>query len=428
MEQNAPVSIRVNHQKIAVLQNSLFAGENVPWCTSGHYLPSRPVFTLDPLLHAGAYYVQEASSTFLEQAVRHILQQIPVALALDLCAAPGGKSTHLASLLPEEAVLVSNEVIATRTPILIENLVKWGNANVMVTQNDPTDFGKLGEHFDLIVVDAPCSGSGLFRRDPDAIQEWSEQAVSLCAQRQQRILADALPALVPGGFLVYATCSYSPAEDEAILDWLLSEWELESISLTDNYTGMGVVTVQSPEMQGIGYRFFPHRVKGEGFFMAVLRKSGTWEPQKQPGKLLKPVPAPQGILPWLKKEVPLLYYRHNDTFFGMPPMVFGYFRKWQTALNIRKAGVRLGEELHGKFNPDHDFALSKIIDKEAVPKVEVAEEMALQFLRRQDIKDWELKEKGWQLVTFQGLPLGWIKNLGNRYNNYYPTAWRIRMQ
>jgi 16S rRNA C967 or C1407 C5-methylase (RsmB/RsmF family)/NOL1/NOP2/fmu family ribosome biogenesis protein len=428
VEKNPPVSIRANQQKIAGLEHTLFAGENIPWCNSGYYLPSRPVFTLDPLLHAGAYYVQEASSMFLEQAVRYILQQIPVSLALDLCAAPGGKSTHLASLLPEGSVLVSNEVIATRTPILLENLVKWGNANVMVTQNDPADFGKLGPQFDLIVVDAPCSGSGLFRRDPEAIKEWSEQAVSLCAQRQQRILADALPAMVPGGFLVYATCSYSPAEDEEILDWLLSQWELESISLPDSFTGKGVVTVQSPEMQGTGYRFFPCRVKGEGFFMAVLQKKGTWEPKKPLVKPAKAVSLPKGAVPWVKQDLPLLCYRHKDTFFGMPPLVLGYFIQWQAALHIRKAGVRLGEELHGKFNPDHDFALSKVIQKEAVPKVEVSEALALQFLRRQDIRDWGLKETGWLLVTYHGLPLGWIKNLGNRFNNYYPTGWRIRMQ
>jgi 16S rRNA C967 or C1407 C5-methylase (RsmB/RsmF family)/NOL1/NOP2/fmu family ribosome biogenesis protein len=428
VEKNPPVSIRANQQKIAGLEHTLFAGENIPWCNSGYYLPSRPVFTLDPLLHAGAYYVQEASSMFLEQAVRYILQQIPVSLALDLCAAPGGKSTHLASLLPEGSVLVSNEVIATRTPILLENLVKWGNANVMVTQNDPADFGKLGPQFDLIVVDAPCSGSGLFRRDPEAIKEWSEQAVSLCAQRQQRILADALPAMVPGGFLVYATCSYSPAEDEEILDWLLSQWELESISLPDSFTGKGVVTVQSPEMQCTGYRFFPCRVKGEGFFMAVLQKKGTWEPKKPLVKPAKAVSLPKGAVPWVKQDLPLLCYRHKDTFFGMPSLVLGYFIQWQAALHIRKAGVRLGEELHGKFNPDHDFALSKVIQKEAVPKVEVSEALALQFLRRQDIRDWGLKETGWLLVTYHGLPLGWIKNLGNRFNNYYPTGWRIRMQ
>ena len=180
----------------------------------------RPSFTFDPLFHAGTYYVQEASSMFLEQALKQSVDLSQPLRVLDLCAAPGGKSTLLQSLLNKESLLVSNDVIKSRAAILEENIVKWGAANVVVTNNDPAHFARLENYFDAIVIDAPCSGSGLFRRDPEAINEWSENNVQLCSQRQQRIVADVWPALKQNGILIYSTCSYSAEEDEAILDWM----------------------------------------------------------------------------------------------------------------------------------------------------------------------------------------------------------------
>jgi 16S rRNA C967 or C1407 C5-methylase (RsmB/RsmF family) len=192
----------------------------VPWSSSGYYLSQRPSFTLDPLLHAGAYYVQEASSMFLEQALKQSIDLAQPLLVLDLCAAPGGKSTLLQSIISNESLLVSNEVIQTRVNILKENIIKWGAGNVVVTNNDPSAFSKLHGLFDVLVIDAPCSGSGLFRRDAEAINEWSEDNVQLCSQRQQRILADAWHCLKEDGVLIYSTCSYSAEEDEEILDWI----------------------------------------------------------------------------------------------------------------------------------------------------------------------------------------------------------------
>ncbi len=203
------------------------AAEKLLWSSNGFYLQQRPSFTLDPLFHAGAYYVQEASSMFLEEALKQTVDLSQSIKVLDLCAAPGGKSTLIQSVINDTSLLVSNEVIKTRVNVLSENITKWGAANVIVTNNDAKDFQRLPDYFDVIVVDAPCSGSGLFRKDPDAIREWSEQNVQLCSQRQQRILADVLPALKDDGVLIYSTCSYSQEEDEAIADWLIEGLRLK---------------------------------------------------------------------------------------------------------------------------------------------------------------------------------------------------------
>src|ERR1044071_5586576 len=201
--------------------------DKIPWTEYGHYLSQRPSFTFDPLFHAGCYYVQEASSMFLEQALKQTIDLSKPLRVLDLCAAPGGKSTHILSLISKDSLLVSNEVIRSRAKILKDNIVKWGYSNVVVTNNDPKDFQRLENHFDVIVVDAPCSGSGLFRREPEAIEEWSINNVQLCCQRQQRILADIIPALKGGGILIYSTCSYSPQEDEQIVQWMRNEFPLD---------------------------------------------------------------------------------------------------------------------------------------------------------------------------------------------------------
>ena len=219
-------SVRSNPEKIFNIQHSIFNAqlEKVLWSSNGYYLFERPSFTLDPLFHAGAYYVQEASSMFLEEVLKQTVDLTRPLRVLDLCAAPGGKSTLIQSVISKDSLLVSNEVIKTRVNILAENIAKWGAPNVIVTNNDPSDFKRLPGYFDVIVVDAPCSGSGLFRKDPNAINEWSENNVALCAQRQQRSLADILPSLKEGGVLIYSTCSYSQSEDEDISNWLQKEY------------------------------------------------------------------------------------------------------------------------------------------------------------------------------------------------------------
>ena len=212
LQMQAPISVRINTQKTVSKPGLATA---VPWCENGYYLPERPLFAADPAFHAGHYYVQEAGSMVVGSIVKNLLSALPEpAVVLDLCAAPGGKSTHLASVLREGDMLVANEVIGTRTPILAENLCKWGAGNHIVSRADASRFGASGAQFDIVVADLPCSGEGMFRKDPAAIDEWSENNVKLCAERQQRIVTDIWPAIAPGGYLIYSTCTYNTAENE----------------------------------------------------------------------------------------------------------------------------------------------------------------------------------------------------------------------
>src|SRR5690349_17313185 len=271
LEEAPPVSVRSNPLKevegVGVMR--------VPWSQYGHYLASRPVFTLDPAFHAGGYYVQEASSMFLEQALTQAVDLRQSLNVLDLCAAPGGKSTHILSLVNRDSLLVSNEVIRSRASVLSENIQKWGYPNSIVSNNDPADFGKLTGFFDVIVVDAPCSGEGLFRKEPEAMEEWSPDNVQLCASRQKRIVADVWPALREEGIFIYCTCTYNRHENEENLRWLQENHAVEFLKLNID-PAWGVEEVRDGKMTG--YRFFPHRAKGEGFFLAVVRKIETVEP------------------------------------------------------------------------------------------------------------------------------------------------------
>lgn len=424
-------SIRINEAKWhippGVEKNSkLLLAEPVPWCRKGYYLKSRPSFTFDPLFHAGCYYVQEASSMFLEQAFRQLTPDEPIKV-LDLAAAPGGKSTHILSLLPARSLLVSNEVIRSRAHVLTDNIIKWGRNQCIVTSNDPTAFKNLSGYFDVMVVDAPCSGSGLFRRDEAAIAEWSLHTVQLCAQRQQRILADALPALKENGLLVYSTCSYSAAEDEAMADWLVREMQLESISIRTEGV-WAIVKSFSPQTQSAGYRFYPDKVKGEGFYMACFRKKAATPQQKiRAARLEKLSAKDQSYLqPWLKQDEECEYVKLNDYISALPVWLVDDFSFLQSKLHVLYAGVRLGQLMKNKLVPDHALALSRIIADD-VAFLELDEEQAIRYLQKQELQV-TASQTGWQLVRFGGHNLGWINALKNRINNYYPKEIRILKQ
>ena len=257
LQKAAPVSIRFNTAKLAPAGVRCSAWEGmrpVKWCPEGLYLDKRPLFTLDPYLHGGGYYVQEASSMFLSYILKQLLKGEAVRV-LDLCAAPGGKSTLLASQLPDGSLLVSNEVIRSRAVILKENLIKWGRDHVVITQNDPADFKKLNQAFDLILVDAPCSGEGMFRKDREAIEEWSEANLHLCRERQKRIISDIWDSLKPGGYFIYSTCTYNPEENERIVEWIQEKWGAESIKIEHPFP-----EITAAETPLYGYRFYPHKV------------------------------------------------------------------------------------------------------------------------------------------------------------------------
>lgn len=409
-------SVRINPAKPLADPPSL---EKIPWSRLGYYLEQRPSFTFDPLFHAGCYYVQEASSMFLEQALIQTADLRQPLKVLDLCAAPGGKSTHLQSLISASSLLVSNEVIRTRVNILQDNLIKWGGANVMITNNDPRDLSRLPHFFDIIVVDAPCSGSGLFRREPEAIGEWSEQNVTLCSQRQQRILADIWEALRPGGLLIYSTCSYSIEEDEDIFDWMMNSLKAVPVSIKLEQS-WGIVDT------GKGYRFWPDKIKGEGFYMAVF--------QKEKGEEIGPVRIKKkpalvgardlGILDkWMKTEG-FRFIQNDITVYAWPAVLEEAMSLVLQQLHVIYSGIKAGELMHGKLVPDHSMAMSMILS-DSMEKVELSREMAIRYLQKKDI-DISASGIGWKLACFQGHPLGWMKVLSNRINNYYPGVLRIR--
>jgi 16S rRNA C967 or C1407 C5-methylase (RsmB/RsmF family)/NOL1/NOP2/fmu family ribosome biogenesis protein len=395
----------------------------VPWTGSGYYLDKRPSFTFDPLFHAGCYYVQEASSMFLEQAFLQTTDTSKPLKILDLSAAPGGKSTHLQSLMPANSLLVSNDVIRSRTNILKDNIIKWGSRNVIVTNNDPKDFSRVEAYFDVIVVDAPCSGSGLFRRDPEAIDEWSENNVMLCSHRQQRILADVWPSLKEDGVLIYSTCSYSKEEDEYIMDWLMTELNAESCPL-EILPEWNIVEVNSNK-GAAGYRFWPDKIKGEGFFIAAFRKKES--AAAGPFKIKnKPELCTQKEIVMAERWIDnkdLHFIKHQATVYAWPNELQFDFRYLLNQLRVIYSGTVVGELMRDKIVPDHALAMSSLIN-DSVGRVELTYEEAIKYLQRKDLQP-NTTDKGWQLASYLGHSLGWMNVLPNRINNYYPQQLRI---
>jgi len=420
-------SIRLNPFKPPIDHRS--SANPIPWSSHGHYLAERPSFTLDPLFHAGAYYVQEASSMFLEQALKQTVDLSAPLRILDLCAAPGGKSTLIQSLISNESLLVSNETIKSRVHILTENLIKWGGANAIVTNNDPKDFERLENYFDVIVIDAPCSGSGLFRRYADAINEWSEENVALCNHRQQRILADAWPSLKQDGILIYSTCSYSEEEDEDILDWVMEHFKLNSIQLKldENWN---IIETISEKHNGYGYRFYPDKLKGEGFFIAALKKKdgGSFSFSKSKKPLAEKLTRNEAsiVRDWIRTDADMAFIKKENLVYALPSDSLNDFSFIQSSLYIKKAGVLLGKITPRELIPDHGLALSNIISPQ-INFVSLSKEEAIHYLRKEELKT-ETSTKGWAIAKYKNQNLGWMKILQNRINNYYPAAWRILKQ
>ncbi len=420
----APISIHLNPGKPFPLPTAL---ERVPWNSQGRYLPFRPVFTLDPLFHAGAYYVQEASSMFLAEAVRQTVDLRKPLRVLDLAAAPGGKSIVLASLLSEESLLLSNEVIQSRYQILKQNIARWGYPNIWTTNHDARGLQKLGAFFDLVVVDAPCSGEGLFRRESRAAQEWSTEQVRYCAARQRKILADTLALLRPGGVLIYSTCTFNAQENTANVQWLTKEWDLTPLTL-DLPAEWSIVDT------GWGYQFYPHRVKGEGFFLACLQKEGVEvskkkkRPSKKKGPWKKITKKELELLrPWIDsgKLASIFLNEKRGEHSIIPTFLEGQADQLGEQLHKIQIGTPLGTLKHNKLIPHAAWALSLYRSRE-IPCVELNTEQALHFLKKASIEGLDVA-KGWHLMQYQGFGLGWVKGIGKRYNNYFPNHWRILM-
>lgn len=390
-----PVSIRLNPFKVA--KDAYLEDEEqlnglqltpVPWAKGGYLLSERPSFTLDPLFHAGAYYVQEASSMFLDFIIRQLVKE-PVTM-LDLCAAPGGKTTCAMAALPEGSILYSNEPIRTRANILAENVMKFGHPDIIVTNNYAKDYAKAKKTFDVILTDVPCSGEGMFRKDPNAINEWSTSNVDSCWKLQRSIVEDIWQCLKPGGILIYSTCTFNAHEDEEIVQWIIDNLGADPIALEgvkEEWNITGALKGNLPV-----YRFIPGKTKGEGLFMAVMRKKG--EPT-------------QGSTPTtLKKE--------------------GKISMKEKGLKVMTHGINPPTQKGKKTIPDISLALSINQKENDYPHVDVDRQTAINYLRREAITLPADTPRGIVTITYKGLGLGFANNIGNRANNLYPQEWRIK--
>lgn len=431
--EDPPVSIRYNKQK------KIYYSENfvkVKWNDEGVYLNSRPSFILDPAWHAGAYYVQEASSMFLGEAVRQLINvEIPIK-ALDLCAAPGGKTTLLADCLDAQSLILANETIKSRLGILRENIIRWGRLNIHTVQHDPADFSTLSPApFDLVLVDAPCSGGGLFRKDKKAIQQWSLAQVQHCALRQRRILRQGVNCLKAGGILIYSTCTYNEQENMGNAGWLSQSADLASIPLGIP-KDWGIV--EKRENKVFGYQFYPHRVRGEGFFIACFKKANP-DLDDKPGR--KRYASTKGrsafqqlsgskkkiLADWIQgMENYKLQENAQGQVFAFPGEHEPFIRQIEEKLPRLGLGLEVGSFKHNTFIPSPALALS-IALRQDLPALELDLPNALRFLRR-EIPAIDLSPKGWVLARHRGLNLGWLKILHKRANNYYPKNWRILKQ
>ncbi len=427
----SPVSIRLNPAKCWPGRP---LGEAVPWSQEGYYLPERPAFTFDPCFHAGAYYVQEAASMFLHRVIDQYIHT-PVRY-LDLCAAPGGKSTDAIASLPAGSLVVSNEVVPNRTYILAENLTKWGSPFSVVTRNEAADFARLESYFDVVATDVPCSGEGMFRKDPDSIAEWSPAGVDRCAERQRQILTDVWPALKPGGVLIYSTCTYNLEENEEMVLYLMKELGATPLTV-DTDPAWGITSALVPGVTA--YRFMPHLTRGEGLFMAVLRKPG--EPDDSHSRLLDEpagkrnkkgkkttpaTPVPSSLRIRRLSSDDFDFVSRGDSFLAIPREYRADYPLLDRHLTLLQAGVTLATVKGRDYIPHPSLALSTALDPEKTPRFEADLATALAYLRRESIVLPPDQPRGYLIVAYRGFPLGWVKNLGNRANNLYPQEWRIR--
>lgn len=422
--EDAPVSIRLNpakfHRNPMTFSDPV---ERVLWSDWGYYLNNRPAFTFDPLFHSGYYYVQEAASMFIEYVVRQLVRQ-PVT-CLDLCAAPGGKSLGLMSALPEGSLLVSNEIVRSRANVLAETLAKFGNPYTVVTGNAPKDLSAFPHLFDVMLADAPCSGEGMFRKDETAVREWSPANVQMCVSRQRDIVSDAWKALKPGGLFIYSTCTYNMAEDEENALWMARELGATFVAVTVDKT-WGISP--SAHREAVAYRFFPHKTKGEGLFVAVLQKTSgenyasAGKNKKKPAPFLKEI-SEYGS--FLQHPENFRFLQEHNRIVAVPEPYADRILSLRDALNVLSCGIEIGERKGKDLIPSTSLALSTELNSDAFMRYEVSYDDAVAYLRSESLALSDVP-KGQVLLTYKHEPLGFVKNIGPRANNLYPNEWRIR--
>ena len=417
------VSVRLNPAKPA----ECFDGEAVGWCKWGKYLAERPQFTLDPLLHGGAYYVQEASSQF----VAHLLanHDMEGKRVLDMCAAPGGKTTIYSTLVGRKGLVVANDISHSRALALADNVQRWGMGNVVVTCNEPTHIGAFTHWFDVVAVDAPCSGEGMFRKMDEARSEWTPSSPDVCAERQREILAEAWRVLRPGGTLIYSTCTFNPTEDEGIVEWLMSEYgeELESADRVVTEEEWGVVRSDVGVFQC--FHFYPHKARGEGFFAAVARKCDGTVRRSMPKarrKLFSQCAKAdvKELSRWVDDASEHSFMLVGEDIYAYNSAVAEAVVTLSENLSVVYSGVAMGRIFKQKLKPEHPLALYVGLNRDVVPIVDVSLEDALDYLRRNDIAASQFEE-GINVVGYKGTPIGFVKRIGARCNNMYPKDLRI---
>jgi 16S rRNA C967 or C1407 C5-methylase (RsmB/RsmF family) len=437
------VSVRYNPFKLSAMPAGADA---VPWNRYGAYLTERPVFTLDPAMHAGAYYVQEASSQFVEHILRETAGDetgdIPDGIRiLDLCAAPGGKTTLYSTLAGPEGLVVANEVIKQRAGVLADNVRRWGVGNVAVSCNEARDFAAYRHRFDVLAVDAPCSGEGMFRKNPAARTEWSPANVELCAARQRKILAEAWDALRPGGVLIYSTCTFNRRENEDNVAWLADNFAVEPVEI-DVPAGWGIEVGFAgnnlpSERQIQTFRFYPHRLKGEGFFAAVMRKSDGRTKRETPRARREPLvelnrPESRPLVEWVTAPEAMKFARAGENCYGFYRPQYGAVAALAGGLNIIYSGVCMGRIFGGKLRPDHALALFCDLSRDRAAGTPLSLDEALDYLRKKEFADVSRLAEGLNLLTYNadgfppgGLPIGWTKRIGHRTNTMLPNTFRI---
>ena len=412
------VSVRVNTRRGVEVPHG---AEQVPWCPIGFYCPQRPAFTFDPDLHSGRYYVQDAASMFIHHVLRSLTGDTPLCY-LDLCAAPGGKTTAAIDALPEHSLVVANEIVPARARTLHGNVVRWGYPGAVVTNAAPKAFAKLSNAFDIIAADVPCSGEGMMRKDDEAIQQWTPELVRDCAERQRQIVDDVWPALRPGGVFIYSTCTYNRLENELMVEYIMSRYGATPVNVTvDPAWGiMPAIDAQLP-----AYRFMLHRTRGEGLFMAVLRKPEQATTSKKPTTPTTSRKQPQATqaAQWLARPDDFAITTLNDTVVAIPRQWHELVQRLRDTLPMLLGGVTLATVKGKKLVPDHCLALSTALRSDAFATCEVDYATALRYLRGEAITIDT--PAGYTLITHRQAPLGWVNNLGNRANNLYPKPLRI---